>query len=155
MVVVCDDKLDSCKTLSSDALLSGANGSGGANGIVYMKDYLLVGNFARGTLVKLPIKDGEMNGTAVNVEISDPNDELHGSDGLVKVNEDVIIAITAENCILIESDDDFASAEIKKVVSLAGIEASGASTGALKSDDEEEIELYVTFPSWASLLSGT
>ena len=51
---------------------------------------------------------------------------------------------------LVETDDKWVSATVKKTVDISGIDASGASTAALKSDDKEEIEIYIAFPSWAA-----
>jgi len=51
---------------------------------------------------------------------------------------------------LVESSDKWVTASVKRTIDISSIEASGASTAALKSDDKEEIEIYVAFPSWAS-----
>jgi len=149
-VIVCDKDLDACEVLLTSSLLSPLNGNSGANGIIVMDDYLIVGNFATGNLIKVPVKDGKTNGSESTIAITDSLNLLHDVDGLVEVNDRVIIAITSSNAVLLESSDHFDTAEIKKTVSLAGIDPTGASTAGIKSDDEEEIEIYVTFPSWAS-----
>lgn len=114
-----------------------------------MDDYLLVANAEKGTIVKVPVKDGELDGTIANVDIDDPDNVISG-DGLNKVDDDIIIIQTGSNTILLESDDDFETAEIKKVVSCAGIDDGGVTVAALVSDDHEEIELIVTAPGWIS-----
>jgi len=150
-VIVCDRDLDACTVLLTSTLLSPLNGNSGANGIVVIDDFLIVGNFATGNLIKVPVKDGATNGSESLVAITDTLNLIDDVDGLVEVNDRVIIAITSANAILLESSDKWVSAEIKKTVSLASIDPTGASTAGIKSDDEEEIEIYVTFPSWASL----
>lgn len=154
-VIVCDRDLDACTVLLTSTLLSPLNGNSGANGIVVIDDFLIVGNFATGNLIKVPVKDGATNGSESLVAITDTLNLIDDVDGLVEVNDRVIIAITSANAILLESSDKWVSAEIKKTVSLASIDPTGASTAGIKSDDEEEIEIYVTFPSWASLQTGT
>jgi len=106
----------------------------GANGIIVKDDYLIVANYGQSKLIKVPVKDGKLNGALSIINGLDSH-VLNGPDGLVEVNDNVIIAITGSNAILIESDDDFASAEVKKAVNLAAIDPPGSTTAALKSDD--------------------
>lgn len=149
-VLVCDLDLTDCEVVTSDSSLSPIN-QWGANGILYMDDYLIVANAERGTLVKIPVKDGKLDGSIANVNINDPDNVVAGGpDGLIKVDDDIIVIVTPNNCILLESDDDFVSADVKKSVSLEGIDAGGATTGTIKSDDLDEIEIYVIYPGWES-----
>ena len=59
---------------------------------------------------------------------------------MLRISDDVIIVITGTTAMLVETDDKWVSATVKKTVDISGIDASGASTAALKSDDKEEIE---------------
>ena len=151
-VMACDLDLDSCSTIYSGSLLSPTT-SVGANGIVYMDDFLIVAQYDDGRLVKVPVKDGQATtGDVANVSIV--GDILDGADGLVRIDDDVIIVVTSQFVSLVESSDKWVTASVKRTIDISSIEASGASTAALKSDDKEEIEIYVAFPSWASWQAG-
>ena len=155
-VMSCDIDLDNCQTIYDGSLLSPTTASGnGANGIVFMDDYLLVSHSEDGRIVKVPVKDGAANGTVANVSIVDTSNLLAGADGLVRISDDVIIVIDASHATLLETTDKWVTATIKKSVDISSVDASGAATAGLKSDDEEEIEIYVSFPGWASWQAGT
>ena len=80
------------------------------------EEFLVVSNLDRGELVKIPVKNGEINGDIANVVISDPNSYIDGCDGLVRVNDCVLIGTTDSNVVLFETSDNWKTAEIKKVV---------------------------------------
>ena len=155
-VMVADLDLDaeSYKEIYNGSLLAPTS-QFGANGLVYMDDFLLVSHTDTGRIVKVPVKDDEADGDATTVSIVDSSNILKGGDGLIRVNDDVIIVVTAKYITLLETSDDWVSAEIKKTVDVSAIDAGGASTAALKSDDEKEVEIYVAFPGWVAFNAGT
>ena len=111
-----------------------------------MDDYLIAGNYDDGTLINVPVKDGQTNGDLFVINIPDPNGYIKEVNGILRVNDDVIIFTAPHWTVLVESDDDFKTGEIKKATNTQHIGDEGT-TCALKSGDTEEIEVYVTFPS--------
>jgi len=159
-VYVCDEDLVAC-TLITDSTLVKPTTFIGAMGVVHIseddEEFLIVVNPDRGELVKVPVKDGALNGTVANVAITDSANIINGSDGLVKIADDVLISVTAENVILYETEDNWVSATIKKSVYVKTVEGAdqwGGANAAVRSDDKDEIKLYVTFPGFTSFFAG-
>ena len=179
LIVACDLDLYSCTTyvsggdlVSTDPIQSQGFPLG-VNGIEYFDDddepYLIGGNYDDGKLVKIMVHETPSLRTMSSVTIHDPDDlminthfyhhhfpMLRGVDGIVRVDDDVLICVTKERVILLETYDKFQTAIVRKVVETGHIEPDGSTGVALASDDDdkEEIELYVSFPSFTSEASG-
>lgn len=173
-VIACDLDLDSCTsyvnggdlTPTQTPILTGF--PIGANGIEYFDDsdnpFLIVGNYDDGKLVKVNVSKTSADRTMTRVTVTDPSNLMSGvsnlmlgADGLARVDDDVLIVVTTPRVILLESNDNFATAEIKKVVDTLYIEPDGSATAALKYGDRAskgDIQIYVSFPSFTSLFAG-
>ena len=159
--------------LISDATVLSPISFGGAMGHVHIEEdgeeFLIVANYDRAEIVKVPVKDGALNGVPANVNI--PTDStryftndsgqqenlLQGLDGLVKIADDVLVGVTAHYVLLFETSDNWVSATIKKSVYAHTVEGSdqwGPANAAVKSNDKEEVEVYVTFPGFTSFFAS-
>ena len=112
----CDLKLTACNLVSNDPLLGYRGVLSGVNGVIYIDDYLIAGNYDDGTLINVPVKDGQTNGDLFVINIPDPNGYIKEVNGILRVNDDVIIFTAPHWTVLVESDDDFKTGEIKKAI---------------------------------------
>ena len=142
MIVSCDLDLNSCDEYLSGGDLASTSDSPlqgyplGVNGIEYFEndegDFIVAGNYDMGYLLKVTVgADPVMSRVTVN----DPSNLLSGTlvgvDGIVRVDSDVLVVVQATQMTLLQSTDDFVSAEVKKVVATSQIEPDGSSHAAL------------------------
>ena len=174
-IMMCDLDLDSCAVYSSGGDLNSVSSSPlegyplGCNGIEYFDDddqpFLISGNYDDGKLVKILVSDNSASRTMSRVTVTDPDNLmpstvtnlLLGVDGIVRVDDDVLIVATKARMILLQSSDLFATAQIKKVVETLYIDSDGSTSAALKYGDrasKSDIQVYVTFPSFRSTYAG-
>ena len=174
-IMVCDLDLDSCSVYASGGDMVSVSSSPlegyslGCNGIEYYDDddepFLLTGNYDDGKLVKVMVDESSALRTISRVTVTDPDNQmpssvtnwLLGVDGIVRVDDDVLIVATKARMILMQSSDKFATAQIKKVVETLYIDSDGSTSAALKYGDrasKSDIQLYVVFPSFRSTFTG-
>ena len=162
-VFSCDHDLDTCNLITDSTLLAGiSSGSLGAMGVVHIEEdgeeFLVIANPGRGELVKVPVSKGVLNGVPANVVITDTGNIIDGADGLVKIADDVLISVGPSYVILYETEDNWTSATIKKSLYIKEVEGAnqwGGANAIVRSDDKDEIKIYVTFPGFTSYFGGT
>jgi len=116
--MVCDLDLDSCQVYVSGGDMVSVSSSPlegyslGCNGIAYYDDddepFLLTGNYDDGKLVKILVNESSSLRTMSRVTVTDPDNLmpssvtnwLLGVDGIVRVEEDVLIVATKARMIL-------------------------------------------------------
>ena len=158
----CDKDLTTCSMVTDNTLVKKISFIG-CMGVVHIEEdgeeFLVVTNPDRGELVKVPVKDGQLNGTVANVAITDTNNVLNGSDGLAKISDDVLVTANRNYVVLVETDDNWKTAVVGKAVYIhdteTGSDPWGAAHVGVRSDDKDEIKLYITFPGFESFFGGT
>lgn len=103
----CDLDLTACNLVSNDPLLGYRGVLSGVNGVIYMDDYLIAGNYDDGTLINVPVKDGQTNGSLFVIDIPDPNGYIKEVNGILRINDDVIVFTAPHWTVLVESSDNF------------------------------------------------
>jgi len=92
-IYACDRDLTSCKEMINHTSLKPTT-QFGVNGLALMDDYMLTCNTDTGALMKIPYKGDATTGDLEVLSVTDPNNVMVYCNGLVKVDDDVIVIST-------------------------------------------------------------
>jgi len=109
-VYACDRGLDACNLVVTDTSLKPVT-TFGVNGIALMDDYMLVCNTDSGAIIKIPHNKGTVTGSLTTLTVPDPDNDLVYANGLIKIDDDVIVLSTRNELVVVEAVDDFDSVQ--------------------------------------------
>jgi len=126
--------------VASHPLLQSQSPPFGANGILQVTpQILIVGNYGKGTLVRVDLKTKKV----VNIQI---DQTLGNPDGMLFLKDKRVVVVTGTKLFVLVNDGDWRKLKVKEVINIdRSKDGESATTAAVGSNDSEIFITYVRF----------